>query len=188
MSTINSEGNEYYSAEKLIWEDVLKDDQQVNWIKDGWFKWVEKTGFGGHWKRNKKLTSNDEGPGEQDEEDDTAMGEILLPYDDDYDSGDMPALGENEDGNIPIDERNDSDHNRVGENDDSEMGIDDCERKQGKVNTAEENKQRLMRAKIIGMVKGNLSTRVVIMMITGENLRRMAKEILLLDPRRAKLV
>ena len=77
--------------------------------------WVNKTGFGGHWKRNNKLTSNDEDPGEQDEEDNTAVGEILLPYDDDYDSGDMPALGENEDGNIPIDdERNYFDHNSIG--------------------------------------------------------------------------
>ena len=35
ISTTNSKGNEYYSAAKLIWEDVIKDDQQVQWIKDG---------------------------------------------------------------------------------------------------------------------------------------------------------
>ena len=74
---------------KQNWQLALRDEKQVKWIETSWYKWVNDTGYGGHWKKNIKSTNSsiEEEQSTQESIEDIAMGEIHLPGEEGFDTG-----------------------------------------------------------------------------------------------------
>ena len=89
-SMVSKEGQFFYQKAKKNWELALDDDKQRKWITKTWYKWVDDTGYAGHWKKHKLSTNgsiSEEDQTTQESMEDNAMGEIHLPGDERFDTG-----------------------------------------------------------------------------------------------------